>query len=101
MFVSFDRLSEIPPGFQAPVPNDQSAAHEGSKKGSGSQEKQSRFQLNDRVVAFRGDGTSVGGTVRWVGPYSLVTNKKQQFSVAAVGIETVSDSCHFNGVSLL
>ena len=36
--------------------------------------------------------------MRWVGPYSLVTNKKQQFSVAAVGIETVSDACHFNGV---
>ena len=74
------------------MPHDQSAAHEGGKKGSGSQEKHSRFKKGDRVVAFKHDGTPVGGTVRWVGPYSLVTKKKQLFSVAGVGIETVSRS---------
>ena len=94
MFVSLDRLSEISTGYSAKHNSQPShpAAQAGGKKEGKGREKPSRFKVDDRVVAFKEDGTPVRGTVKWVGPYTLQDEKKQQFSVPAVGIETVSRS---------
>lgn len=89
MFVSLDKLSEIACGPKLSQHHSQSVVQAGGKKEGKGREKPRRFKINDRVMAFKGDGTPVRGTVRWMGPY---TENKQLFAVAAVGIETVSRS---------
>ena len=90
--MSFDKLSELPAGGHVPeIPHQSQQQHRdrriGKRKKKG---KEYRFKVQDRVVAFNKDGIAIHGTVRWVGLYSLQDEKKQPYSVAAVGIETVS-----------
>ena len=96
MFVSFDKLSKLPPGGHVPdlPPNPQGRQQPASQSGGKDKDKKKgknyRFKVSDRVVAFKKNGDAIHGTVRWVGKYSLQDAKKQHFSLAAVGIETVS-----------
>lgn len=116
MFVSLDKLTELPPGGYVPElppqlpprghqPATQSAGKQGDKKGGRNRATDSnvdtpRFKVQDRVVAFNND-VAIHGTVRWVGRYTLVDEKKQPYSVAAVGIETVSHvTCQVHLISL-
>ena len=96
MFVSLDKLSELPTGGYVPEasrplgqqPATQIAGKREEKKRRKS--KAYRFKVGDRVVAFKKDGTPVCGRVLWVGMYELFDKKNRPFSCAAVGIETVS-----------
>ena len=96
MFVSLDKLSQLPTGGHAPPrppkqqPAAQSAVQPAAKSGGKRKKKAYRFKIQDRVVAFNKYGVPIHGTVRWVGPYALLDEKKQPFNVAAVGVETVS-----------
>ena len=96
MFVSLDKLSQLPTGSHVPEaslrPHGQQPATRARKQEEKKREKNEayRFKVGDRVVAFKRDGTPVHGTVKWVGMYELLDQKKKPFSLAAVGIETVS-----------
>ena len=95
MFVSFDRLSKLLIRGRVPdTPHSQSrnqpVAQTGGKKGGKEKDKSFRFKVKDRVVAFGKSGNVFYGMVRWVGMYEVLNEKTQKFSVAAVGIETVS-----------
>ena len=91
MFVSLDKLSQLPPGGHVPeVPPRPPKQQPAAKSGGKHKKKDYRFKVEDRVVAFNKDGVPIHGTVRWVGPYSVLDETKQPFTIAAVGIETVS-----------
>ena len=94
--MSLDKLSEYQHGGYVPEapprPHGQQPATRARKQEDKKREKNEayRFKVEDRVVAFKGDGTPVRGTVKWVGMYEVMDKKYKPFSVAAVGIETVS-----------
>ena len=97
MFVSLDKLSELPTGGHVPEvpprPRGQQPATQTAEKREERKTRKNkayRFKVGDRVVAFKKDGTPVRGTVKWVGMYEVIDQKNRPFSVAAVGIETVS-----------
>ena len=101
MFVSLDKLSQLPTGGHvpeaSPQPHGQQPAPAAPATRAGKQEEKKReknkayrFKVGDRVVAFRMDGTPIHGTVKWVGMYEVLDKKNKPYNVAAVGIETVS-----------
>lgn len=97
MFVSIDKLLELPVGGYLPEvpprPHSQQPATQTAEKREEKKRRKNkayRFKVGDRVVAFKKDGTPIRGTAEWVGMYELLDHKNKPFSVAAVGIETVS-----------
>ena len=96
--MSLDKLSQLPTGGYVPEasprPHGQQPATQTAEKREQKKRRKNkayRFKVGDRVVAFKKDGTPICGRVLWVGPYELLDKKNNRpFSVAAVGIETVS-----------
>ena len=96
MFVSLDKLSQLPTGGYVPEvpprPHGQQPVTCARKREEKKREKNEAYRLKvgDRAVAFKKDGTPIRGTVKWVGMYEVVDQKNKAFSLPAVGIETVS-----------
>ena len=86
--MSFEKLSEVPGGnvHVVPDPRGPQPAQQPVSLPAG----QYRFKIGDRVVIFNKNEVAIHGTVKWAGKYGLQDEKMRRFTVAALGIETVS-----------